>query len=135
MISSVFDLYCTTGDMRISPSSSEFCNEEVGGGDVIVSSLIIPSSSRTMNHQKQKIGDGKIPRPKKMYTVGCPLSRDILLSVYGIFHRALSWYCSYRGPILVTGTSKIKQNNTSRLRSCPTVYSQLKGPHFVKVIR
>ena len=43
-----------------------------------------------------------------MYTLFCPLSRDILIIIFDMFHRPLGWYCGYRAAQLVNGTTDIK---------------------------
>ena len=61
-------------------------------------------------------------RQRLLYTVGHPLSRDILLSIFDMFSRPLGWCCSYCAAQLVTGTSVRKHNKTSRLSGRPRVY-------------
>ena len=56
------------------------------------------------------------------YRVGRPLRRDVLLSMFYMFHRPLGWYCNHCADKLVSGTSKSKHNNITRLRGCPRVY-------------
>ena len=49
------------------------------------------------------------------YTLWPPIGRDILLSIFEMFHWLLGWYTSYCAAPLVTGTSERKHNKTSRL--------------------
>ena len=45
------------------------------------------------------------------------------LSIFDMFHRPLGWYCSYCAAQLVTGTSKWKENKTSRMRGRARLYT------------
>ena len=61
------------------------------------------------------------------YTLGRPLIRDVLLSIFYMLYGLLSCYCSYCEAQLVTGTSERKEKKTSLMRGRPRLYGMCVG--------
>ena len=84
--------------------------------------LAVAVRLRDLQGEQQRVQDQVRLQGTKIYTLGRPLSRDVLLTIFDMIYRPLGRYCSHCTAQFVTGTSVREHNKTLRVSGRPRVY-------------